>query len=122
MKEFKPFIVINLWLQQMMYRMGIDDCLLESSFEHGIGVNATIDLGDVRKDAFFFGEAQGRVIVSVEDAKVAAFEQKVTELGIPLQNLGLTQGNDISVNGESIGSVSALHSIYDNGLTARLNG
>ena len=101
---------------------GLMIALLESSFEHGIGVNATIDLGDVRKDAFFFGEAQGRVIVSVEDAKVAAFEQKVTELGIPLQNLGLTQGNDISVNGESIGSVSALHSIYDNGLTARLNG
>ncbi|MGB1051410.1 MAG: phosphoribosylformylglycinamidine synthase subunit PurL [Chitinophagales bacterium] len=101
---------------------GLMIALLESSFEHGIGVNATIDLGDVRKDAFFFGEAQGRVIVSVEDAKVAAFEQKVTELGIPLQNLGLTQGNDVSVNGESIGSVSALHSIYDNGLTARLNG
>ena len=101
---------------------GLMIALLESSFEHGIGVNATIDLGDVRKDAFFFGEAQGRAVVSVEEAKVAAFEQKVTKLGIPLQTLGLTQGNDVAVNGESIGSVSALHGIYDNGLTARLNG
>ena len=101
---------------------GLMIALLESSFEHGIGVNATIDLGDLRKDAFFFGEAQGRAVVSVEQAKVAAFEQKVTELGIPLQTLGLTQGIDLAINGESIGSVSALHNIYDNGLTGRLNG
>ncbi|MEC9222239.1 MAG: phosphoribosylformylglycinamidine synthase subunit PurL, partial [Bacteroidota bacterium] len=96
--------------------------LLESSFEHGIGINATIDLGNLRKDAFFFGEAQGRVVVSVEEAKAAAFEQKVAELSIPLHALGLTHGNDVAVNGESMGSVSALHSIYENGLTSRLNG
>ena len=67
---------------------GLMIALLESSFEHGIGVNATVDLGDLRKDAFFFGEAQGRVVVSVEEAKAATFEQKVAELGIPLQKLG----------------------------------
>ncbi|MGC6420675.1 MAG: phosphoribosylformylglycinamidine synthase subunit PurL [Chitinophagales bacterium] len=101
---------------------GLMIALLESSFEHGIGVNATVDLGDLRKDAFFFGEAQGRVVVSVEEAKAATFEQKVAELGIPLQKLGLTQGSDAVVNEESIGSISALHTIYDNGLTSRLNG
>ena len=101
---------------------GLMIALLESSFEHGIGVNATVDLGDLRKDAFFFGEAQGRVVVSVEEAKAAAFEQKVAELGIPLQKLGLTQGSDAVVNEEIIGSISALHTIYDNGLTSRLNG
>ena len=101
---------------------GLMIALLESSFEHGIGINAKIDLGDLRKDAFFFGEAQGRVIVSVEEEKAAAFEQKVAELDIPLKALGRTQGNNVVVNGESIGSVSALHNIYDNGLTARLKG
>ncbi|MGB0458354.1 MAG: phosphoribosylformylglycinamidine synthase subunit PurL [Chitinophagales bacterium] len=101
---------------------GLMIALLESSFEHGIGVNASVDLGDLRKDAFFFGEAQGRVVVSVEEAKAATFEQKVAELGIPLQKLGLTQGSDAVVNEEIIGSISALHTIYDNGLTSRLNG
>ena len=41
--------------------------LLESSFEHGIGVNA-IDLGDVRKDASL--ERLKDELLSVEDAKV----------------------------------------------------
>jgi hypothetical protein len=36
--------------------------------------------------------------------------------------LGGTHGKDIHVNGDNLGSVSALHTIYDNGLTARLNG
>ncbi len=101
---------------------GLMIALLESSFEHGIGVSATVDLGDLRKDAFFFGEAQGRVVFRVEDAKAATFAQKVAVLGIPLDSIGGTQGSDAVVNEEIIGSISALHTIYDNGLTSRLNG
>ena len=50
--------------------------LCESSFNRELGFSI-ITKSDLRKDAFLFGEGQGRVVVSVDLDKVEQFEKAV---------------------------------------------
>src|SRR5690606_25052727 len=55
---------------------GIICALLESSFQFGLGFDIQSPT-NLRKDAFLFGEGQGRAIVAVSPDKKAAFEASV---------------------------------------------
>lgn len=97
---------------------GLFICLAEASFQHELGfsVKAT---RSYRPDAFWFGEAQGRVVVSVSPAKKEIFEKS---LDIPFEMIGTLSGKDIIINGENWGAVSVWKDRYFNALTRYMQG
>ena len=75
----------------------------------------------VRKDAWLFGEAQSRVIVSVRTEQAAAFERFLKSENVPFESLGAVAGRKVSIDSEDWGNVSAWKRTYDNVLGKMMN-
>ena len=93
--------------------------LAESSFPRGLGFNVTSDAA-IRQDAFWFGEAQSRVVVSVDAAKKAAFEAALQAQGVQFSALGTVQGKDMVADGAKLSSVAAAYQSFDSALETAL--
>jgi phosphoribosylformylglycinamidine synthase II len=97
---------------------GLAVCLLESTFPYGNGFEVNADHA-IRNDAFWFGEAQSRVVVSVKDA--ATVKAKAAALGVAVTELGKTTTGAIAVNGESWGNAADWKNKYDTAIEKILN-
>jgi phosphoribosylformylglycinamidine synthase len=93
--------------------------LAESSFPRGVGFNVNSDAA-IRQDAFWFGEAQSRVIVSVDAAKIAAFESALQVHGVKFSALGSVQGTDMVADGVKLSTVAAAYQSFDTALETAL--
>ena len=93
--------------------------LAESSFPRGLGFNVTSDAA-IRQDAFWFGEAQSRVVVSVDAAKKAAFESALQAQGVQFSALGTVQGTDMIADGAKLSTVAAAYQSFDTALETAL--
>jgi phosphoribosylformylglycinamidine synthase len=91
---------------------GLAITLLESAFasEKGFSVEANTDSA-LRNDAYWFGEAQSRVVVSSANAE--AVLKKAAQAGIPVTVLGKVTDGAITVNGEDWGQVAGWKNLYD---------
>jgi phosphoribosylformylglycinamidine synthase len=98
---------------------GLMITMLESAFQKGLGFEINTSKL-IRKDAFLFGESQGRVVVSVENKDVPAFE-KLLSGKTPFMHLGEVKGNAAVVDGENFGALSQLKDIFENSITNKLN-
>ena len=98
---------------------GLFITLMESAFQHlhGFEINT---ISNIRKDAFLFGESQGRVVVSVAPSDVAAFE-KMIENKLPFLKIGEVKDSKAVVDGENFGELSHLKNIFENSITNKLN-
>ena len=65
----------------------------------------------MRKDAFLFGEAQSRVIVTVPVAKVKEFEAAVGSF--PAEKIGVVSSGEIVVDGDFWGTIDWWKDRYD---------
>lgn len=92
---------------------GLFIALAESAFYKNIGFSVKA-AQSYRKDAYWFGEAQGRVVVSVSPEKKQAFEASLT---VPFEFLGVTGGSNIEMDGEDWGKVAAWKDKYTSTLT-----
>lgn len=92
---------------------GLFIALLESAFAGGRGFEVMQSDAQVRPDAFWFGEAQGRVVVSVAPEHKAAFESAFSSSPVPYQCIGEVKDQDAIVNKENWGSVDAWKHKYD---------
>jgi phosphoribosylformylglycinamidine synthase len=90
---------------------GLFIALLESAMPNGIGF--TIQTNDaIRKDAYLFGEAQSRIVVSVAKEQQAAFEAYCA--GIPFDKIGSTNASGtIEIDAASWGAVTEWKYQYD---------
>ena len=90
---------------------GLFIALLESAMPNGIGF--TIQTNDaIRKDAYLFGEAQSRIVVSVAKEQQAAFEAHCA--GIPFDKIGSTNASGtIEIDAASWGAVAEWKYQYD---------
>jgi phosphoribosylformylglycinamidine synthase II len=95
---------------------GLFVTLMESCFNRNLGINVSHDAAkeNIRKDAYWFGEAQSRVVVSVSKAKRNDFIQLLEKVE-PLEctYLGTVTNGTISINNEDWGSVSEWKVKYD---------
>lgn len=94
---------------------GLFVALAESAFVNRLGFAIESD-PDIRRDAFLFGESQGRAIVSVSPADQEAFVEFMATQDAPFNYLGTVTESEISVDGESFGSSGELSDIYNNSL------
>jgi phosphoribosylformylglycinamidine synthase len=94
---------------------GLFITLLESAMLNGLGFDISSD-ETVRKDAFLFGEAQSRVIVSVKKADEDKFIDLMMATQAEFEYLGDVKGKEMIIDGESFGKVSEAKKIFDNAL------
>jgi phosphoribosylformylglycinamidine synthase len=91
---------------------------LESAINRGLGfdVSTPINMLGIRTDAFLFGEAQGRVVISVKAANCKAVEAFLNNLNMPFEKLGTVTENNILINGVDFGKTADFATIYNTSL------
>ena len=97
---------------------GLVTTLLEKGFLNSLGfavttIEKTQDGKPLRPDAFWFGESQGRVVVTVSANQRTAFLQHLTTGTTPVTLVGLVTGGKLSVDGESWGEIGQWRDHYD---------
>ena len=98
---------------------GLFMTLLESSFSNNLGFEI-IGSSEVRDDAFLFGEAPSRVVVSVSEIGEDAFLDSLQNSKTPFMLLGhVTQGKLI-VDDKDFGFIAEYKEIYNNSLAEKL--
>lgn len=95
---------------------GLFIALLESAMPNNFGFRIDTD-SDFRKDAFLFGEAQSRVVVSIKPENQEKLVELLSASGIDFTLLGeVTAENNLIVDEENFGSVTELKNTYDNAI------
>jgi phosphoribosylformylglycinamidine synthase len=98
---------------------GLFITLLESAMVNNLGFDISTD-EDFRKDAFLFGEAQGRVVVSVKDSDEDAFIDFMSITSVEFTYIGDVAETDIVIDDEVFFSVAEAKEIYDTVLEKKL--
>ncbi len=97
---------------------GLFVALLESCFNRNLGIDVVASDYNIRKDGYWFGEAQSRVIVSVKDAKIESFK---TAMGNhPYEELGVVTPGSIEVDGMEWGDIDYWKNKYDTAIESIL--
>jgi phosphoribosylformylglycinamidine synthase len=92
---------------------GLFITLTESAMPNGLGFEIESD-SDIRKDAFLFGEAQGRIVVSVSPEDQERFVELMATSEIDFSLLGTVTNGYMTVDEESFGHVTDTKFVYDN--------
>lgn len=94
---------------------GLFVALCESSFLNNKGFTIETD-ENYRRDAFLFGEAQGRVVVSVKASLQESFVEFMAQTDCAFHLLGDVTAGNIEVDGEDWGTIASFKQAYDNRL------
>lgn len=119
-KEYETHQVIKQLIRQQLVASahdvsdgGLYIALAESAMAGGFGFALDTD-SEIRKDAFLFGEAQGRIVVSVKPEQQEAFVELMAASDIDFSLLGAVTKNGFVVDGETWDSVSQASEVYAN--------
>ena len=92
---------------------GLYIALLESSMPNGLGFDIETD-DDIRKDAFLFGEAQGRVVVTVAPEEQERFIEFMATSDVEFSLLGTVNNGSLTVDELPFGHVTDLKMVHSN--------
>ncbi len=91
---------------------GLFITLMESGFSGNKGFDVDPSV-EIRKDAYWFGEAQGRIVVSVANGAAIQLMNDVRAAGIACSLLGTVTNKEVLINGESWGNIDSWKEKYD---------
>ncbi|PPL04773.1 phosphoribosylformylglycinamidine synthase subunit PurL [Parapedobacter indicus] len=91
---------------------GLYVALAESAMAGNLGFAIDTD-SEIRKDAFLFGEAQGRIVVSVKPDAQEAFVEMLAASGTEFSLLGAVTKNGFVVDEELYDTVGHAKQVYD---------
>jgi phosphoribosylformylglycinamidine synthase subunit PurL len=100
---------------------GLFITLCESGFNNNLGYNVSSAKG-TRKDAWLFGEAQSRVVVSINPLDMQAFGKLMDTSGVPVEMLGQVTNGEIIIDGEDWGNIADWKFLYDSAIENYLTG
>jgi phosphoribosylformylglycinamidine synthase len=92
---------------------GLLIALAESALYGGRGLRCPAIAGSVSREAFYFGESQGRVIVSVAPRRVPELQQLMAKHHIPLYAVGVVGGDDFQVGSDIRVSLDSLRQAWE---------
>lgn len=92
---------------------GLYTCLLESAMPNGLGFDIATD-DTIRKDAFLFGEAQGRVVVTVAPEEQERFIEFMATSETEFSLLGTVNNGFLNVDEELFGHVTDVKMVHSN--------
>ena len=90
---------------------GLFVTLAESGFNRNLGFKVSQCEIDIRKDAYWFGEAQGRAVVSISENKVNEFEKFMANK--PFENLGSVTNGVVEIDDENLETIYYWKEKYD---------
>lgn len=91
---------------------GLFITLVECGIPNGLGFDITSD-AENREDAFLFGEAQNRIVVSVENDKETGFIDYMIENDFPFLTLGHVTKGEMRVDDKSYGFIKDAQKKYE---------
>ena len=98
---------------------GLFMTLAEMSFPRELGFDIVTD-AEVREDAFLFGEAQSRVVITLTEETEEDFLEFMMATGLPFTLLGHVTKGKMCVDDTHFGFVQEYKDIYDNSLGLKL--
>jgi phosphoribosylformylglycinamidine synthase subunit PurL len=99
---------------------GLFTTVLESAMVNDLGFEITAD-SDFRTDAYWFGESQSRVVVSVDAETYEAFEANLWDAQIPFRFLGKVTSGNIALDATDFGNISDFKTPYNAAIGAVMN-
>ncbi len=99
---------------------GLFMALLESAMIQDLGFEIKTN-SSLRKDAYLFGEAQSRAIISVSAANKTNFEAELKNSGVAFENIGTVKGKGIVIDGTNYGSIADFAKPYNTSIENKLN-
>jgi phosphoribosylformylglycinamidine synthase len=129
LQQFVLFIIREKLIQSAhdISEGGLMICLFEKAFHRNLGfeVSSYSPLGDgserVGEAAFWFGEAQSRVVITIKEDRIKELEDKSKLANITITKLGVVTKGEIKVNGESWGNIKTWKKNYDEAIEKILN-
>jgi phosphoribosylformylglycinamidine synthase II len=101
---------------------GLFVTLIESCFNRGLGFKVSTTDTTIRKDAYWFGEAQSRVVVAIAKENRNDFNMLLEKMEMTVTYLGTVTGGAINIDGEDWGNVNDWKEKYDNAIGNLLAG
>ena len=93
---------------------GLFVTLLESCFNRNLGVDVVASDYNIRKDGYWFGESQSRVVVSVKALKMEAFTYYLADY--PHEELGFVTAGAVEIDGMNWGNIKDWKEKYDSAI------
>ena len=97
---------------------GLLIALYESAMPQKKGFALDIDFQGIRKDAYLFGESQGRIVIGVQPDREAALEKLIRETDMPAVRLGRVTSGVCTVNGAVFPDTKEAALLYEQALPA----
>lgn len=94
---------------------GLFVTLAESAMAGNLGFDIDSDTS-IRKDAFLFGEGQSRIIVTVKPGNEDAFTDLLMDSNAEFSCLGVVDGKEMIIDGESFGETEQLKIMYNSAI------
>jgi phosphoribosylformylglycinamidine synthase len=91
---------------------GLMITLFEKGFNRNLGFDVSMN-SDIRTDAFWFGEAQSRAVISCNQDQADIIKHRAASAGIPVTVLGTVTKGAVTVNGENWGHIGEWKFKYD---------
>ncbi|MCB0818217.1 MAG: phosphoribosylformylglycinamidine synthase subunit PurL, partial [Flavobacteriales bacterium] len=91
---------------------GLWTALVEMGLPRGLGFDIITD-SEVRPDAFLFGEAQGRAVVTVADEEQDDFLDRMRASRVPCVLLGHVTKGKLVVDEEHFGFIEDARTVYE---------
>ncbi len=89
---------------------GLFTCVLESAMASNLGFSMSMN-SSLRADAYLYGEAQGRIVVSVSANSEAAFMEHLG--GVACECIGQVSASAIMIDNDNWGEISTWSNLYD---------
>ncbi len=127
-EEYKVHQVIKTLIEKQ-YINAAHDCadgglfttLFEMGITHGLGFDIVSD-SEAREDAFLFGEAQGRIVVGVNETQEDAFIEFMAASDVPFTLLGHVTRGKMCVDDEHFGFIVEAAAVFNHALEKRITG
>lgn len=126
-EEFKVQNAVKAIIQQKLVQSvhdisegGLFVTLAESAMAGKKGFEISSDK-KIRKDAFLFGEAQSRVVISVKPENESKLQDALKKAGVAFSVLGKVSKDKFIVDGKEIVESYKASEIYDNALAGYMN-
>jgi phosphoribosylformylglycinamidine synthase len=99
---------------------GLIVTLLEAAYFNNKGFEVSSNNSSLRKDAYWMGEAQSRVVVTCKAATIATIEAAAAKAGVEITVMGKVTNGVVKVGGEDWGNISAWKNKYDTAIENKL--
>ena len=119
-EEFTVQQIIKEGIQKKLFQSahdvsegGLITTLLESAMNRNVGFEVSQQNQTIRIDAYWFGEGQGRIVVSIKPSSENDFISFINHHNISIEKLGTVSAKSIIVNSENWGTIEDWKNKYD---------